>query len=449
MTDDSVEPACPISLSPTHGYVPPYVEDEPSDRSFQVSHADSQAILTRNDTPDEIAPPLHPDTFETRSPLNDVHSVASPASKSCRAAHSDNANLTNQETIGRAKASKSRSSAVPLPSFAASQIVHATGQHHSASGDTLASKSTQKGKTVCQSPTRKRNFSSDVDCSSGISQKLRLSPDRDEGRPQMSHSDDIRNSGETIDRRSASSSTREPPGKAQSRLSKLVGSSNQDRWDGRFSHHPSLSGLSSVEKDKIERVVNQLLAPDLAEFLEKHTKSWAIEGFWDHRPKSFVDPPTSVQQDPSRILRYVEAKQAEDETNFVKLRLARFFLYLQYVAECDRHIKARHPLKTAKSKAISALCGTDQLDAAAAKKRRTFFSTQKRLGERWWWCACYFEIGFLLGCSRETGYKVLSFGPLICASTYLITRQGRYNVSIRSFHCVCHVQPPHPDCCLL
>lgn len=54
--------------------------------------------------------------------------------------------------------------------------------------------------------------------------------------------------------------------------------SRRDRWDGHFSYHQVLSGLSSVAKDEIKKVCNDVLRPDFAEIMAKHIPPWLLNG---------------------------------------------------------------------------------------------------------------------------------------------------------------------------
>lgn len=200
----------------------------------------------------------------------------------------------------------------------------------------------------------------------------------------------------------------EIPSPSISRRKRFV-RSKPDRWDGRFSHNSILSDLCPDVKDEIERKCNQLLSADLADFLGKHTKSWKTDGFWEAPLLTMFNPTnTSTSEDRTTFFRYVEAMQAEEETHYLKLRMAKVLLLLQYVREVERQRRAGCPVKTAKSKAIDTICGANLLGKEAAGKKRMSFHEHKRFAERWWWAACFFGCGFLLGCSQETGNKVLS-----------------------------------------
>ncbi|KAI2751593.1 hypothetical protein DTO006G1_9639 [Penicillium roqueforti] len=185
---------------------------------------------------------------------------------------------------------------------------------------------------------------------------------------------------------------------------------DKDRWKGRFSHHTLLSTLLPDQKDEIERKSNRALRSDLPEFLEKHTKLWKSTGFWFSpllEPSKFPNMPAGRKG--HVIWRYVEAMQAEDETHYLKARLADIMLYLEYVGEFNRQKKAGHPSQTAKTRATDIICGTGSLPKAKADKTRMSFHEHKLVGERWWWSGCYLGRGFILLCSEETGKKVLSF----------------------------------------
>ncbi|KAJ6112286.1 hypothetical protein N7523_002108 [Penicillium sp. IBT 18751x] len=181
----------------------------------------------------------------------------------------------------------------------------------------------------------------------------------------------------------------------------------QDRWNGLFSCHSVLSTLSSAAKDEIERKCNQVLRPDFAEFMEKHIQTWISTGFW-HSPSLQA---VQAQNNHSNarghaIWRYVEAMSAEEETYYLKSRLAHIKLYLDYVEELDRQREARHPDQTAKIKAIDIICGSGSLPKATATKTRKRFHEHKLIGERWWWSGCFLGHGFFILCSEETGKKV-------------------------------------------
>lgn len=193
---------------------------------------------------------------------------------------------------------------------------------------------------------------------------------------------------------------------------KMLGHSNldKDRWKGRFSHHTLLSALLPDQKDEIERKSNRALRSDLPEFMEKHTKLWKSTGFWF---SPLLDPSKFPNMPAGRkghvIWRYVEARNAEDETHYLKARLADIMLYLEYVEEFHRQKKAGHPSQTAKTQATDIICGTGSLPKAKANKTRMSFHEHKLVGERWWWSGCYLGRGFILLCSEETGKKMLSF----------------------------------------
>jgi hypothetical protein len=183
---------------------------------------------------------------------------------------------------------------------------------------------------------------------------------------------------------------------------------DRDRWKGRFSRHSLLFTLLPDHKDEIERKSNRALRSDLPEFMEKHTKLWMSTGFWSSPsldPSKF--PSMTAGRKGHEIWRYVEAMQAEDETHYLKARLADVMLYLEYVEEFDRQKKAGHPVQTAKTRATNIICGTGSLSKAKADKTRMSFHEHKAVGERWWWSGSYLGRGFILLCSEETGKKML------------------------------------------
>jgi hypothetical protein len=142
--------------------------------------------------------------------------------------------------------------------------------------------------------------------------------------------------------------------------------------------------------------------------MEKHTKLWMSTGFWSSPsldPSKF--PSMTAGRKGHEIWRYVEAMQAEDETHYLKARLADVMLYLEYVEEFDRQKKAGHPVQTAKTRATNIICGTGSLSKAKADKTRMSFHEHKAVGERWWWSGSYLGRGFILLCSEETGKKML------------------------------------------
>ncbi|KXG51298.1 uncharacterized protein PGRI_095590 [Penicillium griseofulvum] len=191
---------------------------------------------------------------------------------------------------------------------------------------------------------------------------------------------------------------------------------DKDRWKGRFSHHTLLSTLLPNQKDEIERKSNRALRSDLPEFMEKHTKLWKSTGFWfspSLDPSKFPNMPAGRKG--HVIWRYVEAMEAEDETHYLKARLADIMLYLEYVKEFNRQKKAGHPSQTAKTRATDIICGTGSLPKAKADKTRMSFHEHKLVGERWWWSGCYLGRGFILLCSEETGKKV---STLACCSKF-------------------------------
>lgn len=159
----------------------------------------------------------------------------------------------------------------------------------------------------------------------------------------------------------------------------------QDRWNGRFSCHSVLSDLSSAAKDEIESRCDQILRPDFALFMEKHIPNWISAGFWH---SSSLEAVQSQNHDSHvqghSIWRYVEAIPAEEETYYLKSRLAYIRLYLNYIAEFNRQKQAGHPDQTAKIKAIDMICGSGSLPKAAAAKIRKRFHERKLIGERWW-----------------------------------------------------------------
>ncbi|KAJ5166068.1 hypothetical protein N7492_006364 [Penicillium capsulatum] len=196
----------------------------------------------------------------------------------------------------------------------------------------------------------------------------------------------------------------------------LPSRSDKDDWNGRFSHHPLLSGLSSDEKDEMERKCNRILRPDLPGFMEKHSKSWKSSGFW-YSPSLDVPsyPNISSSTKGPVIWKYVEAIEAGEEAYYLKARFADIILYLEYVEEFNRQKKAGHPDQTAKTRATSVICGINSLPKAIANKTRKSFHEHKLVGERWWWSGCYLGHGFILLCSEETGKKV---STLACCSKF-------------------------------
>lgn len=181
----------------------------------------------------------------------------------------------------------------------------------------------------------------------------------------------------------------------------------KDKWNGRFLCDPLLSTLSPEKKDEIERKCDRILRPDMPDFMEKHTKSWKLTGFW-HSPQLDVAkyPLVSSSTKGFAIWRYVDAMQAGEETHYLKSRLADIMLYLAYVEELHRQKKAGHPGQTAKVKATDIICGTASLIKPIAEKTRKSFHEHKLVGERWWWSGCHLGRGFFLLCSQETGKKM-------------------------------------------
>lgn len=183
-----------------------------------------------------------------------------------------------------------------------------------------------------------------------------------------------------------------------------------DRWKGRFSHHTLLAILLPDQKDEIVRKSNQILRSDLPEFMEKHMKLWNLYGFWP----SLLLHPSKLPNMPSvpkgrEIWRYVQAMDAEEETHYLKVRLADIKVYLEYVEEFDRQKQAGHPVQTAKIRAMDKICGTTRQTVKAQKdKNRLSFHEHKLRGERWWWSGCHLGHGFILTCSEETGKKINS-----------------------------------------
>lgn len=201
----------------------------------------------------------------------------------------------------------------------------------------------------------------------------------------------------------------------RARLEKRVGQETarpsehyKDRWKGRFSHHELLTTLLPDQKDEIERKSKQVLRSDLPEFVEKHTKLWNSNGFWPSlllHPSKLPNMPTAPKG--REIWRYLQAMDAEEETHYLKVRLADVKLYLEYVEEFDRQKQAGHPPQTAKIRAVDKICGTTGQTVKAQKdKSRLSFHEHKLRGERWWWSGCYLGHGFILSCSEETGKKI-------------------------------------------
>lgn len=181
----------------------------------------------------------------------------------------------------------------------------------------------------------------------------------------------------------------------------------KDKWNGRFLCDPLLSTLSPEKKDEVERKCDRILRPDMPYFMEKHTKSWKLTGFW-HSPQLDVAkyPLVSSSTKGFAIWRYVDAMQAGEETHYLKSRLADIMLYLAYVEELHRQKEAGHPGQTAKVKATDIICGTASLSKAIAERTRKSFHEHKLVGERWWWSGCHLGRGFFLLCSEETGKKM-------------------------------------------
>ncbi|KAI2737762.1 hypothetical protein DTO013E5_5810 [Penicillium roqueforti] len=152
----------------------------------------------------------------------------------------------------------------------------------------------------------------------------------------------------------------------------------KDKWNGRFLCDPLLSTLSPEKKDEVERKCDRILRPDMPYFMEKHTKSWKLTGFW-HSPQLDVAkyPLVSSSTKGFAIWRYVDAMQAGEETHYLKSRLADIMLYLAYVEELHRQKEAGHPGQTAKVKATDIICGTASLSKAIAERTRKSFHEHK------------------------------------------------------------------------
>ncbi|KAF9883533.1 hypothetical protein FE257_003366 [Aspergillus nanangensis] len=161
----------------------------------------------------------------------------------------------------------------------------------------------------------------------------------------------------------------------------------EDHWEGRFSHHTLLATLLPDKKDEIERKSNRLLRSDLPEFMDKHTKLWNLNGFW---PSLVIHPhklpSMATLSKGHETWRYVKAMEAEEETHYLKARLADVKLFLEYVEELNRQ-KLKHPYQSAITRAIDKICGNTRQTAKAQKdKNRSSFHEHKLRGERWWWC---------------------------------------------------------------
>lgn len=106
-----------------------------------------------------------------------------------------------------------------------------------------------------------------------------------------------------------------------------------------------------------------------------------VDRFWC---SASLNPLNSISAPSGRtsraIWRYVEAIQAEGETNYLKSRFADIRLYLEYVKEFNLQSKAGHPGQTAKIRATNAICGTASLPKARADKTRMSFHSTNLLG---------------------------------------------------------------------
>lgn len=160
---------------------------------------------------------------------------------------------------------------------------------------------------------------------------------------------------------------------------------------------------------------DRLLQHNLPEFLEKHSTIWTTVGFWDVPSLTLMSPNAVSKDDGAGVFRYVQVIQAQEETNFVKLRLGRTLLYLHYIREVEWKRRSGVKESRVKSEAINSLLerietaesGTGSLSLEARRKIRSSFHMHKRLAERWWWLACFIGPGAVLVCSEETGNKVL------------------------------------------
>ena len=89
----------------------------------------------------------------------------------------------------------------------------------------------------------------------------------------------------------------------------------------------------------------------------------------------------------------MEAISIEEETYYLKSRLAYIRLYLNCIVEFNRQKQAGHPDQTTKIKAIDIICGLGSLLKATVAKTRKRFHKRKLIGERWWWCGCFLQDG--------------------------------------------------------
>ncbi|KAH8431362.1 uncharacterized protein LDX57_009020 [Aspergillus melleus] len=100
-----------------------------------------------------------------------------------------------------------------------------------------------------------------------------------------------------------------------------------------------------------------------------------------------------------QIWQDVQALEAEGEVQYLKARLAKVKLFLEYVEELDRQKQKHHP-RTAKEYATTEVCGAER---GRARER---FHDDMTVGARWWWAGCFLGLGFILICSEETGNTI-------------------------------------------
>ncbi|KAJ5672839.1 hypothetical protein N7507_001966 [Penicillium longicatenatum] len=151
--------------------------------------------------------------------------------------------------------------------------------------------------------------------------------------------------------------------------------SDDDKWKCPVSYHFELSNLSSKKKEEVERKASRILHSNLPEFIDKNTESWKSTGFWRTTSNDVPQTHLHFANDSGGFpnWRYVQKMREDNETHYLRSRLAHIKLFLAYVEEIDRLKKTGVPDHTAKRRAVEIICGTKALpNGGADKVRRSF-----------------------------------------------------------------------------
>lgn len=204
--------------------------------------------------------------------------------------------------------------------------------------------------------------------------------------------------------------------------------------DGNDIHCPNslesiLSKITPKEVAQVRSTGDQLLLCDLGSFLERHSQTWAVSGFWN-APSWNISGSSRIISRSNRagLMNYLEGLKQEDETHCLKLCAARVELFLFFVREVEHERRRGTAESVLKKNATSNLCNTVGMTPAETKKLRKSFYNNKQLGEYMWWCMCFFGPSFLLRCSKEARKKMLVSG----FSAQL--QADRYTETIRIFN---------------